>query len=394
MRDTSTRTTSGQYLTEAQRLTLISKPVPDLKPGEILIAPLSVTLCGSDIHYFNHGCNGSIQVREPLCLGHEFSGVIMELGPDVFDRKVGDRVAIEPGVACNNCELCSEGRYNICSGLRFRGSGSAWPHFQGGLQSRIIHPSSWTHKFVHPRTVIEEGALLEPLAVAVHACRRAKLKTGSSLTIIGAGAVGLLCAVAARLEGCSRVVIADIVEDRVEFALKNGFADAGFVVPTKRGASSEERLEIAKQMATSVEQVTYPDGQMVGRSDYTFECTGVESCVQASIMTTKAGGRVVLVGMGTPNHLLPISDASAREVDIIPVWRYANCYPAAIEIMQKSKEDSNVPNVGLILTHRYEGLSAVPSALECACRSRDDMGNMVIKVVVNITDPDDQDDQV
>lgn len=97
--------------------------------------------------------------------------------------------------------------------------------------------------------------------------------------------------------------------------------------------------------------------------------------------------------MGTPNHLLPISDASAREIDIIPVWRYANCYPAAIEIMQKSKEDSNVPNVGLILTLRFEGLRAVPSALECACRSTDDMGNMVIKVVVNITDPIDQDDQ-
>jgi len=130
----------------------------------------------------------------------------------------------------------------------------------------------------------EEGALLEPLAVAVHACRRANVKAGSSCTVIGAGAVGLLCAVAARLEGCSRVVIADIVEDRVKFALKNGFADAGFVVPAKRGASSEERLEIAKQMASALSEVRYPDGQAVARSDYTFECTGVESCVQASIM--------------------------------------------------------------------------------------------------------------
>lgn len=130
----------------------------------------------------------------------------------------------------------------------------------------------------------EEGALLEPLAVAVHACRRARLKAGSSCTIIGAGAVGLLCAVAARLEGCSRVIIADIVEDRIAFALENGFADAGFVVPAKRGASSEERLEIAKQMAVSLGQVRYPDGQAAGKSDYTFECTGVESCVQASIM--------------------------------------------------------------------------------------------------------------
>ena len=149
MAETSTPTTLGQYLTEAKRLSLVSKPVPSLKPGEVLIAPRSVTLCGSDIHYFQHGRNGSIQVREPLCLGHEFSGVIIELGPDVVDRKVGDLVAIEPGVACSECESCAEGRYNICPNLRFRGSGSAWPHFQGGLQSRVIHPSSWTHKFVH-----------------------------------------------------------------------------------------------------------------------------------------------------------------------------------------------------------------------------------------------------
>jgi L-iditol 2-dehydrogenase len=129
-----------------------------------------------------------------------------------------------------------------------------------------------------------EGALLEPLAVAVHACRRAGIKMNSTCTVIGAGAVGLLCAVAARLEGCSKVVIADIVKARVDFATKHGFADAGFVVPARRGASSEERLQIAREMSASLAEVRYPDDTPVGSSNYTFECTGVESCVQASVL--------------------------------------------------------------------------------------------------------------
>lgn len=132
----------------------------------------------------------------------------------------------------------------------------------------------------------EEGALLEPLAVAVHPCRRAGIKPGSSCTVIGAGAVGLLCAVAARLSGCSRIVIADIVPSRVEFALHYRFADAGFVVPAKRGATAEEELEIAREMAKFLAEVRYPDGTTVGRSNYTFKCTGVQSCVQASILVS------------------------------------------------------------------------------------------------------------
>lgn len=131
--------------------------------------------------------------------------------------------------------------------------------------------------------------MLEPLAVAVHACRRAGIKSGSTCTVIGAGAVGLLCAVAARVEGCTRVVIADIVAARVDFAVKHGFADSGFVVPAKRVEDAQERLDQAKEMASTICEVKDRDGAPVGRSDYTFECTGVESCVQASIyVSTRA----------------------------------------------------------------------------------------------------------
>lgn len=234
------------------------------------------------------------------------------------------------------------------------------------------------------------------------------MQAGSTCIVIGIGAVGLLCAVAARLEGCTCVVIADIVKSRVEFAVQNKFADAGFVTPAKRASGPQEQLEMARQIASSIAELKYHDNSPVGRTDYTFECTGVESCVQSSIyvrvgsasrnlpnkvlrrkQATKAGGKAVLVGMGTPNHLLPISEASAREVDIIPVWRYANCYPRAIEIMEKSRERNAVPDLRQMLTHRFQGLESVPEALDCACKTVDSSGSMVIKVVVNIDAKDD-----
>lgn len=134
-----------------------------------------------------------------------------------------------------------------------------------------------------PELTYEEGALIEPLAVAVHACRRANIKPGSSCIVIGAGAVGLLCAVAARLEGCTRITIADIVESRINFAVNHGFAQAGFLVPGKRHSDPTEQLQAAADIAKSMGQVKFPDGLPVDRADYVLECTGVEICTQTSI---------------------------------------------------------------------------------------------------------------
>lgn len=140
-----TWTTTGQYLTGAGEFRLEHHPIDAPAAGEVQIAVRSTTLCGSDIHYFKSGRNGSIEVREPLCLGHEAAGEIVEAGKDAR-LQVGDRVAVECGVPCESCDLCLAGRYNLCHKLRFRGSGSAWPHFQGTLQTRINHPARWTRK--------------------------------------------------------------------------------------------------------------------------------------------------------------------------------------------------------------------------------------------------------
>lgn len=131
-------------LTHVQEDRDITAPAAD----EIQIAVQSTGLCGSDLHYYNHGRNGDIIVREPLTLGHESSGTVVAVGADVKDVAAGDRVALEVGVSCENCEYCSSGRYNICRGMRFRSSAKAFPHFQGTLQERINHPARWCHKYV------------------------------------------------------------------------------------------------------------------------------------------------------------------------------------------------------------------------------------------------------
>lgn len=240
-------------------------------------------LCGSDLHYFNHFRNGDILVREPLTLGHESAGVVTAIGTAVTSLAVGDRVALEVGQPCEQCDICTSGRYNICRGMKFRSSAKAVPHAQGTLQELITHPARWCHKL--PAGVsLELGALAEPLSVALHASDRAALPEGSSTVLVfGAGAVGLLCAAVSKaVTKAKTVVIADIQEERVKFAVENGFADAAVVVPMKRPQTIEEKLEFAREVAELV-KTAQVDGREVGEVTGTYECTGMESCMQTSI---------------------------------------------------------------------------------------------------------------
>lgn len=219
-------------------------------------------------------------MREPLSLGHESAGIIAAVGsaipPSQF--QAGDKVAVEVGLPCEQCQRCQEGRYNICPDVKFRSSGKAFPHFQGTLQSRINHPAKWVYKLPEEMDV-DVGALLEPLGVALHAYRRSLMpKEDATVVVFGAGAVGLLCAAVAKLKGAKKVVIADIDAGRLEFAVQNGFAHQSYTVPMRRGKDIEESLQIAKETAAEVGMV-----DSIGEVDVVFECTGVPSCVQAGI---------------------------------------------------------------------------------------------------------------
>ncbi|WPH04095.1 sorbitol dehydrogenase-like protein [Acrodontium crateriforme] len=350
---------------------------------ELQVRIASTGLCGSDLHYYSHFRNGDILVREPLSLGHESAGMVTAVGSSVSSFKVGDKVALEVGIPCSKCERCEQGRYNICKEMRFRSSGKSFPHFQGTLQERINHPAQWCHKL--PEDVsLDVGALLEPLGVALHAFRRSLMPSNGNATVLvfGAGAVGLLCAAVATLRGAKKVIIADIDAGRLDFAVKNGFAHGSYLVPMKRGTDIDENIAIAKETAAAIGTV-----DSIGEVDVVFECTGVPSCVQASIFATRPGGRVMLVGMGHPIQTLPLGAAALREVDIVGVFRYANTYPESIEIVQQAtkaiKAGKAAPDLSKLVTHRFSGLEEAAKAFEMAGKTKDADGNLVLKVVID-----------
>ena len=277
--------------------------------------------------------------------------------------------------------------------MKFRSSGKSFPHFQGTLQEQINHPAKWCYRL--PDNIsLDVGALLEPLGVALHAFRRSQMQKGSTVLVFGAGAVGLLCAAVAKLRGAWKIIIADIDAGRLDFAVKNGFADTSYTVPLKRGKDIDESLAIAKETAAEIGKV-----DEIGEVDVTFECTGVPSCVQAGIyvsissesfssqlvnsylQSVKAGGRLMLVGMGHPIQTLPLAAAALREVDIVGVFRYANTYAESIELVQQSMKSG--PDLTKLVTHRYKGLKDAPKAFDMAGKTKDEDGKLVIKVVID-----------
>ncbi|KAA8909386.1 chaperonin 10-like protein [Sphaerosporella brunnea] len=396
-------TTRAAVLHSPKDLRIEEVPLPPPGPEELQIAIRSTTLCGSDLHYYNHFRNGDIISREPLALGHESSGIVVARGSalDPAVWPVGTRVALEVGLPCGACARCLEGRYNICASLRFRSSCKSFPHFWGTLQERINHPAKWCHKL--PAGVsLSAGALLEPLGVALHCTDRARkngaLKAGCTVIVFGAGAVGMLVAAVCMLQGAARVLVADVIEGRLNNLLRLKWCTHIYNSPRQMpGSSTLEKLEFVKETAGGIlKHLDKPEG-----ADVVFECTGVEACVQMGIYAARPGGALVLVGMGTPVMTLPISAAALREVDILGGFRYANTYPAGIEILKMGKLEilsgivQERDNLELdeppakkeaalekIITQKYYGMQGVKDAFEMAGKGADHLGGLVVKVEV------------
>ncbi|PBP28477.1 zinc-dependent alcohol dehydrogenase [Diplocarpon rosae] len=371
--------------------------------GELQIQIKATGICGSDVSYYQNFANGDLCASAPLSLGHESSGIVVGIGPQVNGFSVGDRVALEVGIPCSQCIICRKGRYNLCRKMRFRSSAKSVPHFQGTLQERINHPAIWCHK-IPDHVSFDVAALLEPLSVAIHSLNRAAPAPGSTALVIGAGTVGLLVAAMARQSGCTFVTIMDLDAGRVNYAVSNDFATHGYVVtrPVHASASSScssiytsgtstpasgacdgcDGLDGARAAAADVLAVTRRDDDECEYEDegvdVTFECTGKETCMQTSLYATKPGGRVIMVGMGTPIQTVPLSAAHLREVDILGIFRYANTYPTGIRLLAGRQ----LPSLDGMVTHRFRGLAEAESALALAGRTVDDEGKLVMKVVV------------
>lgn len=282
------------------------RPVPAMAADEVLVQVESVGICGSDVHYYRHGRIGSYVVDAPLVLGHETAGIVVDLGASVKGLSVGDRVAIEPGVPCGRCELCRRGHYNLCSSVVFHGT----PPVDGALQRYVAIRSDFVFRL--PAAVpIEHGSLVEPLAVAVWACRKAAVAPGSSVLVTGAGPVGLLAIQVARAFGADAVAATDLDEEKRRMALSLG-ADR-VARPDELEASSEAEFDIH------------------------IECSGSASASRSGILRLKPLGTSVLVGMGVDDVAVPVSAVQERELSITGIFRYANCYPTAIALLASGR---------------------------------------------------------
>lgn len=308
------------------RLQEVAPPRP--AAGQVLLAMDTVSICGTDVSFLTKGHVGDYVINKPMIMGHEPSGVVVELGEGVQNLCVGDRVAVEPGVPCGTCERCLAGNYNLCP----RSVCCATPPHDGAMRRLYAHAANFCHRL--PAGVsLEEGALMEPLSVCVHACRRAGVSPGDRVLICGAGPIGLMSVMVARAMGATEFVATDIYDDRLELARKLG-------VQHVLNVSGEK----------SAEQLTDSVIRLLGgrRADRTIECSGAELSLQLSILATRSCGVVSMVGLGADRATVPLVDAALREVDLHGCRSYPGCYPAAIALVASGRV-----NLQPLITHRF-----------------------------------------
>lgn len=244
---------------------------------------------------------------------------------------MGDRVAIEPGIPCSRCSLCKEGLYNLCPSMEFL----ATPPINGSLTRYLAHPANFCYP-LPPSVSLEEGALLEPLSVAIHACERGKIGLASKVLILGAGPIGLVTLLAARAAGATYIAVTDIRAERLEVARKLG---ANHVFLTAPSSSPSTPTASSSSISSYVSSPTITGPEMVNFT-HSFECSGSEEAITLGIRSTLPGGKLILVGRGSKDLIgIPIFEASDRELDLIGCFRYRNCYPKALELVASGKID-------------------------------------------------------
>ncbi|PJF27841.1 MAG: NAD(P)-dependent alcohol dehydrogenase [Phototrophicales bacterium] len=286
-----------------------------LGPRDVRIALRTVGVCGSDVHYYEAGRIGQFVVRKPMILGHEASGRVVEIGSEVKTLKVGDRVCMEPGIPDPNSKATRLGMYNIDPAVRFW----ATPPVHGVLRPTVVHPAEFTFRL--PDNIsYEEGAMVEPLAVGMHAANKAQIKPGDLAVVIGAGPIGVLQALAALAGGCSRIIITDIQQPKLDLAAK-----LGPITPVN--VRTEDAAAVVRDLT---------DGW---GADIVFECSGNDKAAAGVFDLVCPGGRVVFVGI--PGNPIPydVSAAQVKEVRVEHVFRYAHVYPRALALMSSGKID-------------------------------------------------------
>ena len=286
-----------------------------LGPHDVRIALHTVGICGSDVHYYTHGAIGPFVVREPMVLGHEASGTVIEVGDAVTNLAVGDRVCMEPGIPDPKSKATQLGIYNLDPAVRFW----ATPPIHGVLRPTVVHPAAFTFKL--PDSVsFAEGAMVEPLAVGMHAATKARIKPGDVAVVTGAGPIGMVTALSALAGGCSQVIISDVQQPKLDLA-----ATLGPITP----------VNVAKESLVDVVNAA-TDGW---GADIVFECSGNPRAAAAVFQPLCPGGTVVYVGMPTETIQYDVVYAATKEARVEHVFRYAHVYPRALALMGSGQLD-------------------------------------------------------
>ena len=339
------------FMTGLNQIEIRDVSMPEPKADQVLVKVEYVGICGSDVHYLEHGAIGDFVVNGDFILGHECAGTIIEVGDKVTDLKVGDRVALEPGITCGQCEFCKTGKYNLCPDVEFL----ATPPYHGCLENYIAFPANMCFKLPDAIST-KEGALVEPLAVGMHAAGQGKVGLGDSIVILGAGCIGLMTLLSCKAYGATDITVVDIMDKRLDHAMKLG---------ATRVINAKEVDVIQK-----IEEITGGRG-----ADVVLETAGSKVTIQQTPYLVKRGGTIVLVGLAADDIIdYNFAKIMNKEAEIKSVFRYRNIYPKAIHAIEKG-----IIEVAEIVTHEFDFQDS-EKAFDFVIRNKNDVVKAVIKI--------------
>ncbi len=307
-------------------------PTPETGPHQLLVKVRCGGICGSDLHYYQHGGFGTVRLQEPMVLGHEVSGVIEAMGAQVTGFAVGQRVAVSPSRPCGQCRYCQQGLQNHCLDMRYYGSAMRMPHVQGAFRQELVAEVAQAH-LLADSVSDAEGALAEPLSVALHAVRRAGPLVGKHVLITGCGPIGALLVIAARRAGATHITVTDVAAAPLRSAEKVGADEALNVAQDPQALA---RYEADK-----------------GFFDVLFEASGNERALVGAFGALRPRGIIVQVGLGGEMKL-PINMIVAKEFDLRGAFRFHEEFATAVALLNKGLVDVK-PLISATLPYRDAG---------------------------------------